>query len=488
MQSAAITDAPAKALKERRPLLAAPRGSWPWAVAFLLSMAALGLLFYPAVIVLLFILVNRFRANRYEFTVQLTLLLGGFAMIEPAVTGYNLAYLAFALGVGCMFILRKKGLFKKAVMAWLAYTAVLVAIAFVSEESITKQYGPLIGYCTFIYFAVPVALFSGRDFDYDKFVRAVLPYAIVMCIFYILDAFVLSGWVLVPRSHNYLGGSTAFYDLAWQPFSGRMIRKYPPGLYILVLLMYPLARKYRLPLWQWAVILLGLVSTQTFTFISGVVVIYVLMQASFKRILLYVALGIAGGVALYYIDGSLAYTNDELRQESPMRIYTSVNQILDLTEAVDDEDLAEFGSGRIGQAIPKLELLYQLGYQWKGLGFLSENTDNPKFIVENEYYLDKSEAIEVATGIEITALQALITIGYIGLAAHILFLAYLVWIVRRCRYHGYFVTVLVTFLWLGMGGFEGLIFPMGLELAGLAFAVVLLANKSLTPATTDAGK
>ncbi|MDE6285717.1 MAG: hypothetical protein K2L99_01825, partial [Muribaculaceae bacterium] len=175
-------------------------------------------------------------------------------------------------------------------------------------------------------------------------------------------------------------------------------------------------------------------------------------------------------------------------RESPLRIYSSVNQILDVTEAVDDEDLAECGSGRIGQAIPKLELLYSLGYQWKGLGFLSDKTDDPKFIVENEYYLDKSESIEIATGIEITALQALITIGYIGLAAHVLFFAYLVWIVRKNRHKWYFYTVMVAFLWFGLGGFEGLIYPMGLELTALAFAVVLLSNKTQQSPTPDAGK
>ncbi|MDE6042504.1 MAG: hypothetical protein K2G07_03035 [Muribaculaceae bacterium] len=488
MQNAAISDTSAIGIKNRRPLLAAPKGSWPWAVAFLLSMSALGLLFYPALIVIFFILVNRYRNDRYHFVIQITILLGGYALIEPSVTGYNMAYLAFALGVACMLLLRKTGIFKKAVVAWVACSAVFFILAILSEEPVMKQYGSLICYCTFIYFTVPVATFAGKEFDYDRFVRTLLPYALTLCIFYILDAFVLSGWVLIPRSHVPGGGFTAFYDLGWAPLSGAVIRKYPPGLYILTLLLYPLARRYRLPLWQWGVILLGMLSTQTFTFISGLLIVYVLLQATWKRIILYVVLGTAGSVALYFIDGSMAYTNDELRQESPLRIYTSVNQILDLTEAMDDEDLAEFGSGRIGQAIPKLELLYNLGYQWKGLGFLSENTDNPKFIVENDYYLDQSEAIEVATGIEITALQALITIGYIGLAAHILFFAYLVRIVFRCRYRGYFISVICAFLWFGLGGFEGLIFPMGLELSGLAFAVVLLSNKTQPSAPADAGK
>ncbi|MDE6285716.1 MAG: hypothetical protein K2L99_01820, partial [Muribaculaceae bacterium] len=303
MQSAAISAEAPKGLKERRPLLAAPRGSWPWAVGFLLSMSALGLLFYPAVAAIFFIMAGTYRRNRYEFAIQLTILLGGYALIEPSVTVYNTAYLTFALGVVVMILLRKKGTFKKAVMAWLAYTAVLVGIAFASDETIKIQIANLICYSTFIYFTVPLACFAARDFDYDDFVSAVLPYALILCVFYILDAFVLSGWILIPRSHMWEGSTTAFYDLGWLPLSGKIIRKYPPGLYILTLLLYPLARKYRLHLWQWGIILAGMASTQTFTFISGLVIIYVFLQASWKRIILYSVIGVGAGVAIYYIDG-----------------------------------------------------------------------------------------------------------------------------------------------------------------------------------------
>ena len=98
-----------------------------------------------------------------------------------------------------------------------------------------------------------------------------------------------------------------------------------------------------------------------------------------KHMTKYAIIGIATGTVLYFIDGSMAYVNDDYRTIAPIRLYSSVNQISEVAEAIDDEDIAEFGSGRIAQVIPKLELLYNLGYQWRGFGFLDKyETDNPK--------------------------------------------------------------------------------------------------------------
>ena len=204
-----------------------------------------------------------------------------------------------------------------------------------------------------------------------------------------------------------------------------------------------------------------------------------MFQKGVRRKLLVLGLGIAGVLGLYFVDASMAGKSDDFITVSPMRIYSSVNQFTQLNEAMDVDDMADFGSGRIGQAIPKLELLYNLGYQWKGLGFLNRfETSNPKFIIENEYYLDQSESIEVATNIEITALQALVNIGYIGLALHILFFIYTYWIVRKLPHRLYYLSVMLLFVWFGMAGFEGLIYPKGLIMVGLAFAVTYLSNKN----------
>lgn len=470
-----------------RPYLTALPGGWPWAVVYLLSLSALGLRFYPAVLAIVGILAHTFVKNRYAFVVQLTLLLGGYALTNSAATKVNLGWLAFFGGIAMLIFLRKNKYVKHIVIAWGLYAALLFAFAVTSEESMRVQLLSFIGYITFIYFLLPMGVFAGRKFDFDSFIRAVFPYALTICIFYILDAYVLSGWVLVPCSHMWGDGFSAFNDLTCAPLSGWVVRKYPPGLYVLALLLLPIARDYRLRWWQWAVILIALAATQTFTVISGYIVLFLLFQSGFRRVLLYGAAGIAGFVALYFVDASMAYVADEFEERSPLRIKTSVDQILDLTEAVDDEDIAEFGSGRIAQAIPKLELLYNLGYQWRGFGFLSRfETDNPKFIVENEYYRDREESIEVATNIEVTALQILVTIGYIGLAAHILFFAYTWWVVRRMRHGTYYLSVMLCFVWFGISGFEGLISFMGVMTPALALSATLLSDKTEREEKEDA--
>lgn len=460
-------------------LLTASAGSWTTALVFLLSMSAFGLRFYPALLVVLVVMARTYMRDRYAFLIQTTLLLGGYALTDSTVTGIGFGQVAFFISFFLMLIVRKNPVIKKLTCVWAVYFVVLLAFAFTSEESMRIQLRPLLYYSSFIYIYVPLAVLSGRKFSYDSFVRAVWPYAFILAVFYILDAFVLCGWVLIPRSHSW-GADSSFFDPECYPLSGWFVRKYPPGMYLLALLVFPLARHYRIRLWQWAVIILAVLSTQTFTYISGIALAYLIMQSGLKRVLLYGLLGVVGGIGLYFIDGTMEYTDpNELEKRTPMRIKSSVDQILELTEAVDDEDIAEFGSGRLAQAIPKLELLYQLDMQWRGFGFLDKyETDNPKFIIENEYYKDQSEAIEVATDIEIVLLQILVTIGYIGLIAHILFYAYTYWAVRKLKYAGFYLSVLLIFVWLGMAGFEGLIYFMGVQMAALAISVPLLQYRS----------
>ncbi len=93
----------------------------------------------------------------------------------------------------------------------------------------------------------------------------------------------------------------------------------------------------------------------------------------------YAIIGIATGTVLYFIDGSMAYVNDDYRTIAPIRLYSSVNQISEVAEAIDDEDIAEFGPGPTAPPPPNPELPPHPGYQWRGFGFLDKyETDNPK--------------------------------------------------------------------------------------------------------------
>lgn len=463
---------------ESRPYLTALPGSWPWTVAFMLSLAAFGLSFYPAVLPLIFIMARSWRHSRYDFLIQLVLVIGGYGFLDPSSTVINLGYLALPLGVFCAFVLRKSPVMKKLVAAWCVYALILLALVIYNDESFRIQKKIYVLYLAFIFFMVPPAVFAGRKFSYNDFVRTLFPYVFTCCVFYILDAFVICGYLFVPKTFSWSGVST-FDSLNWMPLSGNFIRKYPPGLYIMCLLILPLARQYRLRLWQWAVVVLSIGATQTFTFMASLVVIYLCFQPSVRKAVTYMSIALAAGLALYIVDGAMGSYNYNGDYVTPMRIYSSVQQFVDVSEAADDVDLAEFGSGRLAQAIPNLELLYKLGYQWHGLGFLDKfETDCPKYIVDSEYVNDWSYNLFVAGDIEIVVLRVFVAIGWIGLFVHILYFVYNFWVIRRMKHSLYFLSVLLFFVLMGMGGFEGLVTCQGQMLAAVAIAVPILSAKS----------
>ncbi len=467
-----------RARPSKRPLLKAIPGSWPTAIVFMLSLSALGLFFYPALLVTAFIMARSWRRSRYDFLLQLMLVVGGYGFTNSEVTFVNLGQLGFLLGVIFAFLLRKDALLKRLVAASAAYFAVMWALAFYDDESVRNQWSTINVFAEIIFFTVPLAVFAGRQFSYDRFIRSVFPYAMVACVFYILDAFVLSGWVLVPRLQAW-GATTAFYDLAWAPLTGWVVRKYPPGLYILVLLLLPLARQYRLKAWQWVVIVLAVMSTQTFTFISGLVLAFIIAQGGVLRAIKYGALAVVALTVLYFVDDSMSSEGEYGAYESPMRISSTINQFVELGDVVDYEDMADFGSGRVAQAIPALDLLYRLGYEWHGIGFVAEgHSDNPRFFIENEFASDVTNNETFIGQIEISALRVLFYIGYIGLAVHILYFLYLYLAVRRLRHSDYLLCVMCVFVWLGLGGFEGLITQQSLTLVAMALAVPLLCHRN----------
>ena len=288
----------------------------------------------------------------------------------------------------------------------------------------------------------------------------------------------VSGNIFMPCTKIWNNYISTFWAPMLYP-RGSFPRIYPQALYWLGPIIIPVARYYKLRWWQWVLILGALAICRTFTFITGVIVTYVLFQPSAKKAFWMIFIGIAAFVSLYFIDGELPRPHKE-KTETFFRIKSSVDQLFDLAEAQDDVDVADAGSGRLAQAMPKLELLYKLDKEWTGFGFLNaDGTTVKKYVIENTYYHNQSESIEVATDIEITVLQVLITIGYIGLAIHILFFVYLYIIIRKLKYSVFFLSLLAFFAWLGIGGFEGWITIRSMCILGLGFSAVILANRDV---------
>ncbi len=463
----------------RRPYVAASKLEWWTAFFYLLSMSMIGLKFPLGYLFVLILLINSWRKSRIDFIIQFTLLCGYYAFIGEHNFPFKLQDFALGLGILGIFIYRKPPLVRKAVIAWCVYTVSLFVLASYSEETMSIQFRTLRTWLGFIYFMVPLMVFAGKDFDIKEFMRKLVPYIMVICAFYILDAFVVNGQIFVPNSHQsgdaYEGYESSFWAPAIYGF-GYFPRKYPPGLFWLALAVMPMSRYYKLRWWHWLLIVGALMAARTFTIIIGFFISYMVFQPNMGRKMKYM-LALLVMLSLGYAVDSTLPMNSEY-DESTLRIKSSVDQLFVLNQAQDDEDIAQTGSGRLAQAIPKFELMYHYGKEWTGLGFLHpELTKNPKYILVNDYYKDLEKNQEVASIIEVVPLQVFLYVGYIGLIIHFAFYIYLYWIVRKLRYSLYFLSALVCTFIFGLGGFAGWIYPMGLFLNAIAFSAVLLANK-----------
>ena len=66
----------------KRPFLEINKRAWIEITVFLLSMSAIGLEFYPAIILILILLFKSYIRNRHEFIVQLTLFVGAYGLYD----------------------------------------------------------------------------------------------------------------------------------------------------------------------------------------------------------------------------------------------------------------------------------------------------------------------------------------------------------------------------------------------------------------------
>ncbi len=445
-----------------------------WPLFFLLSMSLTGLQFPLGYLFVAIILINRFREDKYDFIIMLTLFFGGYGLIGQDTFGpLKMPDVALGISLIALFVYRKTDIVRKACIGWALYLAGILIIASFSEESMSIQLRTIRNYLTFIYFLVPLVVFSGMEFDFDKFTAKLFPFALILCAFYIVDGFIIDGFILLPRT-PFLGSESdsTFFKPFLHPFSGNFVRKYPRGMYLLLLCVYPLAKTYKLRWWQWLLFLGALAACRTFTVMLGFVIGYFVCVLTWRSLLKYATIGLALLTALYYVDGLLPSNKDH---ESALRIKSSVDQVIELGEIQDDVDLAEFGSGRFGQMLPKLEMVREYDRQLTGLGFLhAELTTNTKYILINEYYRDVEKSEETAVGVEIEPVQVYINMGYLGLILYFAYFIAMYVIVRRKRYSLYFMSVLVMSFIDGLGAYGGLTVPVGLLLCALCFAVVVM--------------
>lgn len=428
-------------------------------------------------------MMKAWRTNRYDFVLQCAIVGGYFGFFTKKETfGLETSDIAIGVSFVLWFIYRKAPILRRTLFFILVYFAGMLIIASFSLETITRQLFMMRRYWGIAFIIVPFVVFARREFKFHDFCSRVLIYSLFISGCYAIDGFVLKGNVLVPQTYIGNWTTSTFYSLVWNPMSMTLFRKYPLGMLFISLLIYPLSRYYRLRWWQYLIIFVGLMATMTFTVIIAYLSAYILFQGKPLRVLKIAVGGLIALFLLYVIDGFLPTdVNDDGIPTSTLRIHGSIQQFIDLTEAVDDEDLAKFASGRLAQILPRATLIEKEGRQLTGLGFLHpEKSKFNRYVIENEYYSDVTESEEFAVEVEVMPVQIYIHMGWLGLIWVTLFYTILYFIVRKLKYHGYFGSLLYISTFIGFGGWMGPFQFVSLGLTCISFAVpILVARKEL---------
>ena len=452
---------------------------WAWSIAYLLSLAMIGLKFYPGYPIAFFILADRFFRCREEFTVQLFFLATVSGMYSEISFPFKWCDIMLIGGIVAAVAFRYSRDVTRILLVTGAFIATVVLLALTSSEPMVVQIRLMRYYFLIIAFTIPLILFLTKRPDMDMLMQYIVIYSIAMSAFYFIDGFILCGDVLVPCTPT-AGGTphnSVWNDLFWAPFTTFFPRKWPAGLFIWIIGAWIVATRYRLQTKWWILIILGAISCRTMTFLAGVVVVYLIGLSSRIKLRKYLLPGIIGLISLYYIDSSTG---------SFLRIASTVDQFSDAKKAIESNDIAavaDFGSGRMAQAIPKLLMLFEQDKMMTGFGFIhpSQSAINTNLLYQNEFYHDQSadNSLEMPTVVEITQIQTILQIGIVGLIVQTAFFLIIYLIIRSYSLSGLYLAVIIGVSITGLGGFIGFIFPASLWVA-LALALTIFGGKSET--------
>lgn len=453
------------------PYFSAPATDWWRAFGFLFVCSLVGLKFYPALLFVALLLFQRWETDRYFFLVEFIIFCTGSGLIPYDAYPFKQCDFAFLFGLIGILIYRKNGLVRRITIAMLAYFAVLFALAMTSVEPMSNQISMIRYYLLIIGFFIPLVVFANRDFDFGRMMYVVILHALAICVFYVVDTLIFTGFILTPGSSAW-GVSSITHPIV-ATFS--LTRHYPPGLYWLLLLVIPINyKRMRFKWYYWLLIALALASSQTNSMLFALVGCFVFCRPNVRQILIYSIIGVVALSGLYVVDKSIGGT---------LRFAENIDSFSVLGGNADIEDLATFGSGRTAQVVPKMELLFDLDREWLGFGFLNrQKTTNPIFQIDNTLYSDISQSDETATGVEVTEIQTILDVGFIGLIVQMLFYIGVYFMIRRLPYSNYYLCLLIGFELLGVGGFAGFNgMQYSLLILGMVLgAIILSARRTMT--------
>lgn len=461
---------------EKEPLQLFPQELFS-AFIFLITLSLLGLEFPVAYLLLPVVLFSSFIRNRYDFLIQFTILCGSYGFFDESGTfPFKWMDIALLLSVITIVIYRRDKTLNKLLLFTGGYFAVLFALALLSSESLMIQIRRMREYWGIIYFMFPLLVFAREEFDIKIFYRKIITYAYIICIFYIIDSLIFGGNILVPHTYSHAGYYSTYYQFYCYP--GSFPRKYPHGIFILALCIFPILKFYSLQIKHIVVLLLTLLTCRTFSIIGGILLSGLFFVGNIKRTLKYLGICILLFIAGFYIDKSLG---------GSLRIVQLVEQLEVLKNPNDPELLIKFGTGRMAQIIPKIDHMIYKGKQYVGFGFLhDELSKGNEFMITNEFYTDVTQSEESVARVEVTQIQTLLDVGLIGLFLQTLYyIAIYLWILRPMPYSLSYLIVLVCISFFGIGGFAGLTSHHGLLLLGITTGTILLIDKQQAAATND---
>lgn len=451
---------------------------WKRPLIFMLTLSLCGLKFYPAFLFLLIILVNSFRTDRYEFMVMLMLSFGSYGITTDATFFVKGVDLILVVGVVLFLTMYKTPLVRRLSWLWLGYVVALIFIASHSAESMRIQLLSIRFYAAICCFIIPVALFAGRPFSMPKLFEALMPFALLMCGFYAIDALILKGNILVPRTFAW-GADSSFFHPVLDPLSTKIFRKYPPGMLFVAFAAYPVLRYYRLSAWQWTVIVAGILSTQTFIVITGFTLLFCFTKGLGKYVISSIGLFVALIGIAYAVDSMLPIkANEDGTYTSTLRIKSSVMQFSALSTSAEVEDIARFGSGRMAQLIPNLELINSEHRELYGLGFIHPDYSNiARYKIVNVFFSDIANNEIMAGVVEINPAQVYVYAGIAGLIVVYGFYGLICRIIHKCRYKKFFYYALFLMLFFSLGNYAYINGSGTLITLGFSLGAVCLANR-----------
>lgn len=461
---------------EKRPRYAKQNLDLSWRevmvpLLFMFSLSLIGLQVYPAIVVAVLFLINRFIKDRYDFLIMLGVMTtSGHAFLAMDVIPFQMGDVVLAASVVAMFFVRKNYLVKRVSILTLGFFLFMMAVALLTSERLWVQLMMMRYYVAVIAYFLVLWIFANREFDIRYFFRRLLIYFLIIAAFYAFDAIILSGWFFIPNDTGAWFRSTITRFTGY-PFSFMIPRKWPAAFPIIICVSFALARYYKMNWWQWTIAVLGLGVTRTMTFIAPFFLTIIIFQGSFKKFAKYFVLATFALVIVYFVDVSTG---------SHLRIASTFEQFVDLSSAKDEEDVAQFGTTRMAQVIPKYQMLVANNALFTGLGFIHpELTTDPRYQIHNELYENVAIRDEsIASMTEVTQFNAIIHMGILGLIIQaVYYLAVYRILKRRGRDADFYLSTIFSTSVIGLGGLAGLNHPSGLFWVGTAIGIALLDSR-----------